>query len=373
SSSESLEQIHDKLQKLVSQLEIHGVSLSQEGVNLKFLRSLPSEWKTHTLIWRNKADLKEQSLDDLKGHFARECRSPKDSRRNGVAEPQRRSVPVETSTSNDLVSQCDGVGSYDWSFQAEEEPVNYALMAFSSSSSSSDNDVLSCLKASSQTNEKTGLGYNSQGFTRAMFDCDDYISSESDESWPPSSLYDRFQPSDGYHAVPPPYTGTFMPPKPDLVFNTASIAVETDHSNLNVQLSPTNPDHTKRPTSPIIEDWVSDSEDESETKAPQIVPSFVQSTEQVKSLRPSVQHAKTSILAATPKPPSPMPTSNGKKRNRKTCFVCKSLDHLIKDCDYHEKQMVPPTARNYAYRGNHKHHAPMTHQITKSIWFLLQY
>nr|GFB28392.1 hypothetical protein [Tanacetum cinerariifolium] len=60
-----LDQIHDRLQKLVSQLEIHRVSLSQEDVNLKFLCSLPSEWKTHTLIWRNKADLEEQSLDDL--------------------------------------------------------------------------------------------------------------------------------------------------------------------------------------------------------------------------------------------------------------------------------------------------------------------
>nr|GEV60396.1 ribonuclease H-like domain-containing protein [Tanacetum cinerariifolium] len=50
SSSESLDQIHDMLQKLVSQLEIHRVSLSQEDVNLKFLRSLPSKWKTHTLI-----------------------------------------------------------------------------------------------------------------------------------------------------------------------------------------------------------------------------------------------------------------------------------------------------------------------------------
>nr|GEZ23999.1 ribonuclease H-like domain-containing protein [Tanacetum cinerariifolium] len=53
------------LQKLVSQLEIHGVSLSQEDVNLKFLRSLPSEWKTHTLIWRNKTDLEDKSRDDL--------------------------------------------------------------------------------------------------------------------------------------------------------------------------------------------------------------------------------------------------------------------------------------------------------------------
>nr|GEV96277.1 hypothetical protein [Tanacetum cinerariifolium] len=65
SSSEDLDQIHDRLQKLVSQLEIHGVSLSQEDVNLKFLRSLHSEWKTHTLIWRNKANLEEHSLDDL--------------------------------------------------------------------------------------------------------------------------------------------------------------------------------------------------------------------------------------------------------------------------------------------------------------------
>nr|GEW49832.1 hypothetical protein [Tanacetum cinerariifolium] len=319
-----------KLQKLISQLEIHEVSLSQEDVNLKFLQSLPSEWKTHTLIWRNKTDLEEQSLDDLfnslkiyevevkssssvgtttqniaflsssntdsttesvsvaasvsavnarlnvsslpnidvddieemnlkwqmamltvrarrflqrtgrnlggnrttsigfdmskvecynyhrKRYFAREFRSPKDSRRNSVAEPQRRNVIVETSTSNALVFQCDGVGSYDLSFQAEEEHTNYALMAILSSSSSSDN--------------------------------------KSDESWPPSSLYDRFQSSNRYHAVPPPYTGTFMPPKPDLVFNTTPNGVETDHSAFTVKLSPTKPDqdlsHTIRPLTP---------------------------------------------------------------------------------------------------------------------------
>nr|GEW35386.1 retrovirus-related Pol polyprotein from transposon TNT 1-94 [Tanacetum cinerariifolium] len=76
-----------------------------------------------------------------KGHFLRECRSPKDTRRNDAAEPQRRNVSVETSTSNELVSQCDGVGSYDWSFQSEEKPTNYALMAFTSSSSSFNNEL----------------------------------------------------------------------------------------------------------------------------------------------------------------------------------------------------------------------------------------
>nr|GEW88660.1 hypothetical protein [Tanacetum cinerariifolium] len=65
SSSKSLDQIHDRFQKLTSQLEILGESLSQEDINLKFLRSLPSEWRTHTLIWRNKADLEDLSLDDF--------------------------------------------------------------------------------------------------------------------------------------------------------------------------------------------------------------------------------------------------------------------------------------------------------------------
>nr|GEZ05035.1 hypothetical protein [Tanacetum cinerariifolium] len=188
-----------------------------------------------------------------------------------------------------------------------------------------------------------------------MFDCDDYLSLESDcESWPPTSLYGMFQPSDGYHAVPPPYIGTFMPPKPDLVFNTAPNAVKTDHPTFIVQLSPTKPEkalsHTNRPITPIIEDWVSDSEDESKTKAPQIVPSFVYSSEQVKSPRHSVQHDETIIPATTLKLASLKPASSAKRRNRKACFVCKSVDHLIKDCDYHAKQMAQPISRNHAHR-----------------------
>nr|GEV22485.1 hypothetical protein [Tanacetum cinerariifolium] len=105
---------------------------------------------------------------------------------------------------------------------------------------------------------------------------------------------------------------------------------------------------------------VSDSEDESKTKTPQNVLSFVQPTEQVKFHRPSVQYVETSIPPATPKTAIPKPTSNGKCGNRKACFVCKSLDHLIKDSDYHEKKMAQPTARNHAQRGNHKHYARMS-------------
>nr|GFD23764.1 hypothetical protein [Tanacetum cinerariifolium] len=79
----------------------------------------------------NNEDLKQIDADDLeemdlkwqmamltmgamrRGNFTRECRSPRDTRNKDT---QRRTFPVETFTSNALVSQCDGVGSYDWSF-----------------------------------------------------------------------------------------------------------------------------------------------------------------------------------------------------------------------------------------------------------------
>ncbi|GJR98377.1 plastid delta12-fatty acid acetylenase [Tanacetum coccineum] len=62
---EVLNQTIDRLQKLISQLEIHGESISQEDVNQKFLRSLSPEWNTHTIVWRNKHEIDTLSLDYL--------------------------------------------------------------------------------------------------------------------------------------------------------------------------------------------------------------------------------------------------------------------------------------------------------------------
>nr|GEY94953.1 hypothetical protein [Tanacetum cinerariifolium] len=352
---------------------------------------------------------------------------------------KRRNVPVETSTSNALVSQCDGTGTYDWSYQAEEEPTNFSLMAISSSSSnsSSDNKVSSCSKAcskayyqlqtqydtltknfrksqfdvisyqtglesvearplvykqnesvleenikllnievqlrdtalttlrqrfdttekergdlnmklekfqtsskrltdllASQTSKKAGLGYNLQVFTKAMFDCDNYYTFESDcDSWPPSNLYDMFVPSGGYHAVPPPLTGTFKPPKPDLVFHTPP-SDENEHLAFNVQISPTKPeqDLSSRTSAPIIEDWVSDSEEDDMPQAP--------------------------IPVALSIPLRSNPHSKGSRRTKKACFVCKSVDHLIKDCDFHARKLAH---RTHASRDIHKQYALMNH------------
>nr|GEW59580.1 hypothetical protein [Tanacetum cinerariifolium] len=250
---EVLDQTFERLQKLISQLEIHGETISQEDVNQKFLRSLSPEWNTHTIVWRNKPEVKTLSLDDLysnlkiyepevkgtsssttnlqnkafvssnstsntnatvntacgvstassqvnivnssnidnlsdaaiydleemdlkwqmvmftlrarrflkkidrkltvndnetigfdksnvecynyhkRGYFARECRAPR-HQDNKQKETTRRNVPDETLASTALVS-CDGLGSYDWSDQAEDGPTNFVLMAYSSTSS----------------------------------------------------------------------------------------------------------------------------------------------------------------------------------------------------------------------------------------------
>ncbi|GJR00673.1 ribonuclease H-like domain-containing protein [Tanacetum coccineum] len=68
-STESLDSIFNRLQKIVSQLAILGENISQEDLNLKFLRSLPSEWNTHVVVWRNKPDLETMSFDDLYNNF----------------------------------------------------------------------------------------------------------------------------------------------------------------------------------------------------------------------------------------------------------------------------------------------------------------
>ncbi|GJT58195.1 hypothetical protein Tco_0993249 [Tanacetum coccineum] len=71
SSTESLDSIFNRLQKIktVSQLTILGENISQEDLNLKFLRSLPSEWNTHVVVWKNKPDLETMSFDDLYNNF----------------------------------------------------------------------------------------------------------------------------------------------------------------------------------------------------------------------------------------------------------------------------------------------------------------
>ncbi|GJS67939.1 putative reverse transcriptase domain-containing protein [Tanacetum coccineum] len=140
-----------------------------------------------------------------RGHFARECRAPR-NQNNKNKESLKRSVPVEISTSTTLVS-CDGLSRYDWSDQAEEGH-NYALMAFSSSSP--DSELRKKLKIVQK--EKDGIQLNVDKFEHASKSLNKLIECEIVDNCKKDLGYEN------YNAVPPPYTRNFMPPTPDFSF-----------------------------------------------------------------------------------------------------------------------------------------------------------
>ncbi|GJT55319.1 ribonuclease H-like domain-containing protein [Tanacetum coccineum] len=217
------------------------------------------------------------------GHFARECRPPKnqDSRNR---EPIRRIVPVEATSSNALVSQCDGL-RYDWSDQVEDGPTNFALMAYSSTSSSSStnsevpNDssccspCLDCIKDLKEQNEQLVKDLRTAKISDVSYKTGlEFIEARLN----------------------------FMPPKPDLVYSSLDDFVDVNESVseslVEKPIVESNEPKTvrKENDTPIIDDWVSDSDEEVVPKVKIVEmfnkPSFdkinfVKSNEQIKSPR----------------------------------------------------------------------------------------
>nr|GFA02907.1 ribonuclease H-like domain-containing protein [Tanacetum cinerariifolium] len=107
-SSEMLDQNFDRLQELVSQLELLKEKLSQEDKVLKKIERKITVNGNETIGF-DKSNMECYNCHK-RGHFAKECRAPK-NQDNKHTESLRRSVPVKTSTSTALVS-CDGLGGY---------------------------------------------------------------------------------------------------------------------------------------------------------------------------------------------------------------------------------------------------------------------
>ncbi|GJW38930.1 ribonuclease H-like domain-containing protein [Tanacetum coccineum] len=274
------------------------------------------------------------------GHFARECRAPR-NQENKNRENTRKVVPVETNASNALISH-DGTG-YDWSDQAEEGLTNFALMAYTSTSSNSEVSTDSNCSSSCLENTKTLKEQNEQLLNdlrtsklnaiaykiglesvearllvykknESVYEEDIKVlkhkihlrevaitelrrklelaqkqkdeiqltvekfknSSKSLSKLLDCQIVDKCKIGLGYNAVPPPYTGNFMPLKPDLSFS--SIEEFMDEPKVSeptvkkpivetseVKASADKPKVVRKNNgAPIIEEWVSDSKDEAE-------------------------------------------------------------------------------------------------------------
>ncbi|GJZ06993.1 putative ribonuclease H-like domain-containing protein [Tanacetum coccineum] len=355
-----------------------------------------------------------------RGHFARECRALR-NQDNKNKESSRRNVPVETSTSTDLVS-CNGLGGYDWSDQAEEGP-NYALMAYLSSSSDSEvsNDS-NCLKSVEEKlkvykanesiylqdikglkfeihlgeiaigelrkkletvqKEKDGIQLNVDKFEHASKSLNKLIECQIVDNCKKGLGYEN------HNAVPPPYIGNFMPPTPDLSFiGLDEFVNEPVVENCKAMSSKEEPKVVrKNDDALIIEEWVSDNEEEDvsqhkiekKTVRPSIVKKeFVKSKQQQKTARKTVKQVEQH------RQNTHSPRGNQRNWNNmmsqklgsnfemfnKACYVCGSFDHLQVDCNYHQKQfqnqrMVKPVWNN-SQRVNHQNFAKKTHPCAK--------
>ncbi|GJR34346.1 hypothetical protein Tco_1210030 [Tanacetum coccineum] len=358
----------------------------------------------------------------IRGYFSRECRVPRNQgNRNGDA--LRRIVPVKT-PANALVVQ-DGIGGYNWSFQAEEGPINFALIAHlssgSSSSSSSDSKVrdnsitelknqlaealkekddlklkLERFETSSMkltklinnqisVNNKSGVGFDSQMNENELHDChlnksevfkSASYSSVNEIEEENNQVNDRFKKVEGYHAVPLPYTGNYMPSKPDLsfvglddsIYKTKVSETISSVPRIESTASKSSKDSLEqpkdvRPSAPIIEEWESDSDDDcmirpsfEHNKPSYVKINFVKSDENTrKSVIEQHTYRQAENLRKSQSPRDNRRNWNGMMTqklgnsfefNKKACFVCGSLNHLIKDCNFYENKMVGKSVLN---------------------------
>ncbi|GJR02492.1 putative ribonuclease H-like domain-containing protein [Tanacetum coccineum] len=234
------------------------------------------------------------------------------------------------------------------------------------------------LNTQMSANDKFGLGYGDHRYDGILSYENEVLQSvfmNKESELEKQHLYDRFVIARRMHVIPPPMTGNYMPSGPD---------IEVDYSQFTYGPKQTQPSESKTQTSefdtcesnistepselvsepvvnesnvecqpkvwsdaPIIEEYESDSEDEYVTipTNEQETPSFA--NQQVKTPRETVKNQFTHSQK----------TKVDKKElgygfTTRACFVCGSLNHLIKDCDFHEKRMAKKAELNNGLNRN---------------------
>ncbi|GJR12032.1 hypothetical protein Tco_0794684 [Tanacetum coccineum] len=230
----------------------------------------------------------------------------------------------------------------------------------------SSKNLSKLLNTQMSANDKFGLGYGDHRYDGILSYENEVLQSvfmNKESELEKQPLYDRFVTAGGMHAVPPPMIGNYMPSGPDIEvdysqftygpkqtqpsesesqsseFDTCKYNISTEPSELvsepvvnesNVECQP-----KVWSDAPIIEEYESDSEDEyvSIPTKQQETPSFA--NQQVKTPRETVKNQFTHSQK-----PKVDKKELGYGFTVRACFVCGSLNHLIRDCDFHEKRMA---------------------------------
>ncbi|GJR84329.1 ribonuclease H-like domain-containing protein [Tanacetum coccineum] len=247
----------------------------------------------------------------------------------------------------------------------EKEDLKAKLEQFETSSK----NLNKLINSQISSKDKTGLGYGDQLNENDSSGSELFNSVfDSHSNGDDNQTNDRFKKDNGYHVVPPPLTGNYMPPLADLSFAGLDDSVyrpttnKTSASVSQVETSITPPSNTSvemprvesvRPSGVIIEDWVSDDDEDifqSNDVQTTVKPSF-KKIEFTKARNEPVKSDKQAVKPrmVTQSPKVDRKDWNGKMTQKlglgfgstkKACFVCGSYIHLIKDCDFHEKRMA---------------------------------
>ncbi|GKD56760.1 hypothetical protein Tco_1290147 [Tanacetum coccineum] len=216
----------------------------------------------------------------------------------------------------------------------EKDDLKAKLEQFETSSKNLNKLINSQMSAK----DRTGLGYGdqlnendssgSEVFNSVFENC----SSDRDDN----QTNDRFIKGDGYHAVPPPFTRNYMPPLADLSFAGLDDSVYRPTTN-KTSASVSKVEASISQTSNIS------------VEMPRV--EYVRSIEFTNAwneyVKPDKQAEKPRRITQNPK--VDRRDWNGKMIQKLglgfgftkiACFVCGSYNHLIKDCDFHEKRIA---------------------------------
>ncbi|GJX66731.1 ribonuclease H-like domain-containing protein [Tanacetum coccineum] len=294
------------------------------------------------------------------GHFARECRNPRSQEnRNRSQDSSRRTVNVEESSSKAMLA-IDGTG-FDWSYMANEEAsTNFALMAFSDSEIAIKKGLASVEEQLVFYKKNESIMLFLKEMPHLMNQILMLLRNNLDQLIG-NQISDNNKKGLGYNAVPPPLTGLFAPPSIDLSNSGLEKFKQPEFEGYGVKVNKGASENVSKEVkktldAPIIEDWVSDY-DEDETVVLESL--NVQKPKQADKPRKVSQNPRNN--SSSWNTPMPKKLGVGFQFTPKACFVCGSFNHLIKDCDFHDKRMVQKPVLNNVKKGT-------GHREVRPVW-----
>ncbi|GJX46748.1 putative ribonuclease H-like domain-containing protein [Tanacetum coccineum] len=324
---------------LLSQLEIHGAGVSTEDANQKFLWSLPTSLSQVSLIMRTKPGVDSLSFDDLYNNLRDFEHDVKGSTGSSSSTQNVTFVSSSTSSTNDVstaygVSTSSGHNSQKEGASSYTDKLMYSFFANQSIGPQLDHEDLEQGESCSlMPRNQLDLTRPSMKMTRDLIAFD---ATANQARTLRNLVNDEISKSckNASSSLPPPLmTGIYMPLKSDFGIDESKFTYGPKQSKTSESDAKTS-------------DFAS-CESNSSVETLESMPKTVH----VKTPRETVKEQKTC---------SPSPKADKRDRNclmskklgfgygftRKACFICGSFDHLIRDCDFHEKRMAKQVELN---------------------------